>query len=282
MRFRSVWRGCDPLASMLLLAAVSSAVLFARDLPWRGEWMWTLDWAAGTTILTGPLTAGLAAYESARWKSVTVELILPTARRRLAACFLPASAVLASATVVYLMGTLVVLAISSHSHPTDRFVPLLWLVGLCELGLCTAIGWLVGSRLPSYVAASLATAGCYLLVIVASTHATLAFWIVGGLTGPPAGKVVDFGYMSGAVVVFLGLAGVTAALYLSQGSRTRRMAQVAAGLSAAATALGLALTSSPGATYVRVDPHPHRLCRGAPVSVCCWPATPASSTRGAG
>jgi hypothetical protein len=267
-RFCAVWRACDPVLSLVLLAGVAAVVLFSRDLPWRGEWMWTLDWAAGTTILTGPLTAGLAAYESARWRSVTAELVLPTARRRLAACFMPALAVLASSTVVYLVGTLVVLGISGRYHPTDQFAPYLWLIGLCELGLCTAIGWLLGSRLQSYVAASLAAGGCYVLAIVSSTNSTLAFWRVGGSTGPPTGSVVNVGYTSGAAVLFLGLSGVMAALYLIQWTRTHRVAQVAAGLSVAVTGLGLVLTSAPGATYNRVDAHPHRLCRGAPVSVC--------------
>jgi hypothetical protein len=267
-RFRTIWRACDPLASLVLLAAVSAPVLFARDLPWRGEWMWTLDWAAGTTILSGPITAGLAAYESARWRSATAELILPTARRRLAACFVPALAVLASSAVIYVLGTLLVLGISGLDHPTDQFLPYLWLIGLCELCLCTAVGWLLGSRLRSYVAASLAVAGCYGLNLLAASHAALAFWLVGGSTGPPSGKVVNVRYSSGAALLFLGLAGVMAALHLVQWARTHRVAQVTAGLGVAATGLGLVLTSAPGATYDRVDAHPHRLCRGAPVSVC--------------
>ena len=253
---------------MVLLAGVSAIVLFGRDLPWRGEWLWTLDWAAGTTILSGPLTAGLAAYESARWRSATGELILPTSRRRLAACFTPTLAVWASSAVVYVVSTAVVLAVTSAYRPTDRLVPFVWLIGLCELGLCAAIGWLLGRRLKSYVAAPLAVAGCYIVSLVASRSTVLAFWRVGGATGPPSGQVVDARYTTGAALVFLGLSGVMAAAYLLRAAPTRRVAQVTAALSAIATTAGLVLSSGTGATYYRGDDHPHRRCRGAPVSVC--------------
>jgi hypothetical protein len=267
-RFAAIWRGCDPLLSLVLLAGVSAVVLLARDLPWRGEWGWTLDWAAGATILSGPITAGLAAYQSARWRSVTAELLLPTAQRRLAACFTPAVAVLASATGTYVVGTAALLAVSAAYHPTDRLLPVVWLVGPAKLGLCAAVGWWVGSRLRGYVAAPVAVAGCYVMTIVAGDSSVLSFWLVGGSTGPATGKVVDVRYTSGAGLLFLGLAGVMAALYLGQWTRTLRVAQVTAGLSLIVVGLGLVLSSVPGATYDRVDAHPHRLCRGAPVAVC--------------
>ena len=58
------------------------------------------------------------------------------------------------------------------------------------------------------------------------------------------------------------------ALYLVQHPPSRRPAFLTAGLAIGATALGAVLGSVPGATYYRVDTHPSRLCRGAPVSVC--------------
>ncbi|MFL6099633.1 MAG: hypothetical protein ACJ71T_06745 [Actinomycetales bacterium] len=266
--FTAVWRGCDPLLSLILLGAVSAVVLFARDLPWRGEWMWTLDWAAGTTILLGPLTAAVAAYQSARWRALTIKLLLPTARRRLAACFTPTVAVLASATVVYVIGTVLVLAITSAYHPTDRFQPAEWLIGLTKLGLCAALGWVLGSRLQAYVTASVAVAACYALTVAASGSSALAFWRLGGSTGPSSGTVIDDRYTGGAALLFIGLSGALAASFLIQRAPTRRVAQVTASLSAALATAGLLLCSGPGTTYSRVDTHPHRLCRGAPVSVC--------------
>ena len=279
-RFSAIWRTCDPLVSMALLAAVSAMVLSARNLPWRGEWMWTLDWAAGTTILAGPLTAGLAAYESGRWRSATAALILPSARRRVAACFLPALAVLASAAVVYVLGTVVVLAVSGRYHPSDRPVPVLWLIGLCELAVCTAMGWLVGSRLPAYVAAPLATAGCYVLVVVASTHSALAFWLVGGSTGPSTGQVIDARYSIGAALSFLGLAALSAALYMVQRSPTRRVAQiggaVAIGVIASARCWArLRARRTTESIPTRTECVAEHRCRSA-----CWPATRPSRARG--
>lgn len=266
--FRAVLRATDPMVSIVLLLAVSAAVLFARDLPWRGEWMWTLDWAAGTTILTGPLTAGLAAYQSARWRTLTAELLLPTSRRRLAACFAPPATVLATSIAAYVVGTLTLLAITVVYHPTDTFVPVLWLVGVAKVATCAAAGWLLGSRLRGYIAAAVAVAACYIVTLLASGNRTLAFWLVGGATGPPSGKVVDVRYTAGAVLLFAALAEGMAAALLVQAASTRRSAHVMGGLSIAVMLLGLSLDSVPGSTYDRVDQHPRRDCRGAPVTVC--------------
>lgn len=267
-RFAAVWRACDPVPALILLSVATAVVLSARDLPWRGEWAWTLDWAAGTTVLAGPLTAGLAAYQTARWRPITTQLLLPTARRRVAACFTPASAALASAILVYVVGTLVALAISTGYHPTDRFVPYLTLIGAGQLAACTAIGTLVGTRLRPYVAAPLAVVAGYALNVLASGHSTLAFWLVGGSTGPDSGKVLDVRYTSGAALLFVGVAGAATALGLIQSTTTRLVAQVSGGVSVALMGLGLVLTSAPGSTYDRVDPQPHRVCRGSLVSVC--------------
>ncbi|MGN6609402.1 MAG: hypothetical protein ACTHMS_20630 [Jatrophihabitans sp.] len=47
-----------------LFLAASLAFIFSRHGQFRGYWLWTADWTAGTVILTGPIAAAIAAWHA--------------------------------------------------------------------------------------------------------------------------------------------------------------------------------------------------------------------------
>ncbi len=65
IRSSLAWR----LAPALL--AIEIAVLLSRGIPWLGEWAWSIDWTNGTAIVTGPVVAGLAAYDYDRYRGIS-------------------------------------------------------------------------------------------------------------------------------------------------------------------------------------------------------------------
>lgn len=48
--------------SILTLLAVALFTLYDRGGEWRGEWDWSIAYAMGTTVLTGPVVAAIAAW----------------------------------------------------------------------------------------------------------------------------------------------------------------------------------------------------------------------------
>jgi hypothetical protein len=55
------------LLSIPALAAVFALHLVARGRPWVHEWLWTFDAHAFSVMLVGPVVAGVAAWDAARW-----------------------------------------------------------------------------------------------------------------------------------------------------------------------------------------------------------------------
>lgn len=54
-----------PKAALALLA-IEIFNLFNRGMPWRGELVWTVDWAGTVLVLIGPVLAGAAAVDAGR------------------------------------------------------------------------------------------------------------------------------------------------------------------------------------------------------------------------
>ncbi|WP_155246940.1 hypothetical protein [Salinispora arenicola] len=55
--------------SIVIVISVQAFNLFDRDMPWRGEWNWAVDWAGSGLIIIGPLLAGVAAVDGGKMKS---------------------------------------------------------------------------------------------------------------------------------------------------------------------------------------------------------------------
>ena len=267
-RVLSLWRTSSPLSSICLLSAVEIVVLSSRGLPWRGEWAWTMDWAAGATVLTGPVVAGLAAYEAGRWRSALVGVVMPSARRRILGSLSPAIGPLLSGTLVYLLGTLTVLLITAVSSPTDNFEPQILLLGFLKLVAYVALGWAIGGRLQPIIGAVSALIIGYGLVLLASGDGAFSFLRIGGSTGPIAGMDVNNYAVLARSLLLVALAIACAVAVASQYSNTKSLRPIVVALAMTLAVGGATIVHRQGAEPYRLASSQDRICRGTTVQVC--------------
>lgn len=184
--FRS-WR----IAAYLLVAlAVVMFTLCARDAPWRGEWAWTLDWVAGSSIILGPLYAGMAAFESADGRPFDVGVARPTAQRRLLALLAPLGGPTLAVLGAYLLEAGAATAVTWGTSATDQRQPVVAVLGALVLLVFGLSGLLVGQYLPRAAAGLAAWLGG-LAVTIASAGASVPHLLrIGASTGSLAGMGV--------------------------------------------------------------------------------------------
>jgi hypothetical protein len=264
--FFALWRSSNPLVSLGLLAVVSTVFLTSRGMPWRGEWQWTLNWAAGTTILAGPVLAGLAAFEASRWRRVSQNLLLGTSSRRWAAMTTPIVGPLISAALVLVGAVVAAVALSAPLHPSDRIdagtVPLALLALLFYAGL----GGVIGRFLQPMPAAIAGVIAAYALG-VASTRAPRDILTVGGSTGPLAGLTLDLLPYCAEVAWLVACIAVVTLLAARGLPPLRRVGHYSAGLLAVAAAAALLLNPTNSFIY-RIDQPGEWRCAGAPLQTC--------------
>ena len=80
------------------------AVVIAGRSGWYYEWDRAMSWASASTILLGPLVAGLLAFDVARRLGPTLEVLIATTRRGLNGVFALALAVWAFGAGGWLLG----------------------------------------------------------------------------------------------------------------------------------------------------------------------------------
>jgi ABC-2 type transport system ATP-binding protein len=117
-----------------------------RDHGWRREWMWAFDLLAFSVMLTGPVVAGLAAWEGARWAST--RSLVAVGQRAGAAIAQYLGAMIAWVVALYLVA-IGVLAVVVISGPVDAWpstavfgtVPPLLALLSAEIAAGFLVGW---------------------------------------------------------------------------------------------------------------------------------------------
>lgn len=145
----------------LLVAVEFFALVLARGMPWRGEWNSTLDHVVGTTVLTGPLVGGFAAWISAEDRQRAL-LLNSTVRGWLAPVRTAAIAtgVGVVAVLIGLAGALLATATVPHGGPFSWWLPA---IVVPVLGLNAALGATVGDLWPQRVLVVLVPPGLFFL-----------------------------------------------------------------------------------------------------------------------
>ncbi|MGO4255586.1 hypothetical protein [Marmoricola sp. RAF53] len=172
------------LPLVLLLEAIAA---LSHGAEWRGEWNWTLDYAVGAVILTGPFLAGVAAWGAMRERERR-DLNDSTVRGWLVPARVAGGAVVVGLLgwAIGLVAMLVATATVTHGGPFTGWVAL---AVPCLLACYAAIGAAVGHLLPHRV----------VVVLVPVVVFALGAFSLGGL-GP---DVLRIGLTSGT------LAGLT-------------------------------------------------------------------------
>jgi len=214
----------EQVISFTVLLAVSLFVLYSRGGEWQGDWNWTLSYAMGTTVLTGPVAAAIAAWLAASRHGLRV-MTDPAPRgwlvgaRWAGEAWLAGMAALVATTVVASVYTLIV----PHGGPIDMLnfaeAPVL-------LAAYAAMGAAAGILLPHPVTAVLMAPLTFLAAMVGAEYITFDFLRA---TIMSTGSVAGLRW-SGLTVLeaVTGLAAVTCVLIaLTFGVSAHRLAMVA-------------------------------------------------------
>ncbi|MFL6159662.1 MAG: hypothetical protein ACJ72D_26550 [Marmoricola sp.] len=260
-------RGSAALPVVLALEVVTSV---SQGTPWVGEWNWTLDYAIGSTVLTGPLVAGVAGWLAAAERD-RADLNDSTPRSWL----VPARAA-GSAATVGLLGwvvglVLALLATASVRHGGPVAAAVLLLVPLL-LAFYAALGATVGHLVPVRVVVVLVPVAAFVL-------GSLSLWGLGPnvlrqgpTTGTLAGLTWDVrvvlaqaAVLGGAVVALL--AGVA-----SRGLRRRPRVLVPLVTGAALVVGGLASLEAHGSESFVASGERATACTSTVPAVCVAPS----------
>ncbi|ASR56546.1 hypothetical protein CBP52_17210 [Cellulomonas sp. PSBB021] len=255
--------------ALLVIAGVNASVFGMRGAPWRADLLWIVDWIPIGHIAIGPVIAGAAAIDMARF-SVGVRHV--ESRRWTRS---PGAAI----TLAYAVGvgavyvaTILVAALVELPPSFDPRVLLAVAAQLLMLTLFAAMGVVVGRTLTpvlgGVIAAVTALAGIYLFS-ARTDHIALLY--AGSSLVPRVGRSYNVTYL-GSQVVLLSIL-ITALLLARRGvqrGRWRRagerfMAVVAVALVFVAGSVG----PSSRLTYTRTPPS---LCADVSgVTVCMYP-----------
>jgi hypothetical protein len=251
-----------PAVALLIVANV-----MLRDRDWVHEWFWAYFNFHFVSVFLGPLAAGLAAWEGARFSRAGDYLTSADGvRRALAAA---ASAVLGWLLLPYLLGLvwISVQVIQAGTPGGPGLIEMSTLIpALAFLGMWTALGAAAGYRARSPLAAPLATVATFSIILVLYM-VDYDLVRVGGATGSLLGLAPRPGLQVAQAALYLAVAAwAIIRSGQSGGVADRRVASFA--IAGVATVLAAGLFISQGDDFAT---RPVQLrCEGSP-PVCLAP-----------
>lgn len=259
---------CSAKVAFPAMVAVVLVFVLGRS-GWDWEWQRATDWASGSTILLGPFTAGLVAFDFWRRTPSGLRSVMASAARGRLAVLGPVVSTWIYAVIACAVGVLLA-AIRTLAHGADGS-PSWWFVVQAPVGLfaCAAVGALVGSLLVNAAAAPVAAFAAYLLPVAGAMLGVPDLLIAGGSTGPLIGLEPAPRVMATTIVVDVLIALSCLAVAAGRMTLPSRGAVATAAASLVAT---VAATS----VLVSLDPAQHRfrpaeakqVCVGESLAVC--------------
>jgi hypothetical protein len=242
-----------------------------RGLPWRGDWLWTLDWAGSALFVIGALVATVCAVDTGRALSARRGWLVDTAPgqwRVVAAIVLPC---LATVGLVHLLAVATYLGTTATSAGVGPPAAVLAMVAVQLLGLAffavlgAAAGLLVGPVLGPVAAAA--------VVLAASSGADFGTFVAvafGSATASLVGFELSDRYYMLQAVVLAGLIGLGALVRTRQSVSGARIPTAGC---AVAVAMSAALFVGPrwfgpDQRFVLSDSVRPEACVGQEVTVC--------------
>lgn len=251
--------------AMLVVVAI---VLFSRT-GWAWERSQTVSWATSSTILLGPLAAGLVAFDLWRRQTQTMSALTATTRRGTQGLLANMIATWLLTVLAWLIGVVVALVIATRNGAVG---PIPWWTlgqGLISLLACVCIGALVGTQFKNVAAAPLAVVICYSIPIAATWLGVQGVMLAGGATAPLIG-ITQTPTVAGVIVIVTALIAVLSVQIVSRRSAPTGTASTAFATGTAlvlAASLGYLHTLSPMTTVMRPSDSAE-LCVGESPQVC--------------
>lgn len=211
------------------------AVVIAGRSGWYYEWDRAMSWASASTILLGPLVAGLLAFDVARRLGPTLGVLIATTRRGLHGVLALALVVWAFGTGGWLLGAGYAAIRTAQHGATGPVDPWIFVQAPTALLACAGIGLVVGLLVRNVMAAPLAAGVVYLAPITLRPLADAGVLASNGATGSLAGLETNPRVAVAALAVNLLIAMVAAAV------AAIRLLPRTRGPYAAATVLGVGL-----------------------------------------
>ncbi|WFE20944.1 hypothetical protein O7621_24230 [Solwaraspora sp. WMMD937] len=172
----------------LLLLAVEMFNVFNRGMPWRGELVWSVDWAGTVLVLVGPVLAGAVAVDAGRYAKSGVDYLAAQPGPRSRVSILTWAAGVVPTMIAHLVAVGLILTISRPQSEISPWPSLLAVVA--QLGGIAFYG-AVGSACGRYLG-SVAGAPAAVLLSV------LLFWQFG--TSPDRFSPLLFGRATSSVL----------------------------------------------------------------------------------
>lgn len=219
-------RTCTSGRVIVLLAVVTAVAVLHRDPLWLGEWNWTTDWFNGATILTGPLVAGCAAYDSGAFLSRRHSGAIRSLKRggSLALVIVLTNGVIGCCVqlLALMIGFGLNVAVGAGGTPGLRAIPLAMVLFFA----CAAFGVLAGHLLGNPIGSPVAAVTLFVFTLLGAKGGNpfIAFR-PGGVTGSLVGLTwnPEFLLLTLATLLTLTACCVGAVAYLTSPIRgTRR------------------------------------------------------------
>ncbi len=198
---RSVGRTAFPV-----FVAVLFAQLVFRSHQWVHEWTWAVYQHGFTTVLLGPIVAGVAAWEGRRLRAERDTL--STAIRPFGAFLMRWSALATWVSLAYLAtlaaAVIAVSASGTPGMPALRVLPAIF-PPVFIMAAETALGLLAGWAFRHVLVAPLAAAGCFAVIIFLYSNGPAQFVTVGGATSSLVGLTPSLSMVTAQVGFFAGV-----------------------------------------------------------------------------
>lgn len=235
---------------------------------WEYEWNWALSWAASSTVLLGPLLAGLVAHDRARRHAPTLTGVeRSSARGYLGALSVPLAAFIIG-MVAWVTAATVVSAWVARNQPVGTPDLTILLEVVAVLLACAFLGAAIGAWVTSRAAGPLTAVAVYVL-FVAAPHVQLGgLMSAGGAVGSLIGLQRNTQWLAGFLIVHASIFAAGALLMAARSSaslRHRIAATISAGLVLIVGATSFLMFKADG-PYVAVTAEP--VCLGDAPTVC--------------
>lgn len=273
-------------ASMLRLVPLTlvMAVLYAHDRPteWNDFWFASSAHVTGSAVFLGPLAAGAAAWDAARFRRAgTAEVLAVGARTEVTRYSADISA-----TVLWTAPPYLVVLIEQWRQmepvavgwPVGRLLAFGFLVITVHAGL----GYLLGSSLPRFVGSAVAALGSYVWLSFppswdseVSGHFSATLFGCCSISSVVDGRflVAEAAFLLGVTLASLGLSQAVAAQQTGvRGSGRGALGGLLAAAGTAVVLLTLPTMLTPNRDALADRPPPaHPACAGVAPEVCVWP-----------
>lgn len=187
------------------VGGLEAVALASRRAPWRGEWVWTVDWMGGMVPLVAAAVAGVAAVVARTFGFGARADLLTTTPHPGRALLSPVVVCVASAVAVHMVGLAIAVGLTAVANPSGTLPVLPVVEQVAAIVAAGFAGAVLGTRVRSLVSPALAAGG----VVVVAFYASNLGWYPLLDTGGATGSVIGLQHNDSALLIRVGLLAFT-------------------------------------------------------------------------